>query len=98
MSRIFITGSTNGLGLAAARTLMREGHNVVLHARSRERASAVADLMPRPAGIVLGDLSSAVEVIGIAEQVNDIGRMDAIIHNAGIYLEATRGATPEGHA
>jgi len=34
MSRIFITGSTDGLGQAAARTLIAEGHEVVLHARS----------------------------------------------------------------
>ena len=44
MARIFITGSTDGLGRAAARTLIDEGHQVVLHARSRERAKAVADL------------------------------------------------------
>jgi NAD(P)-dependent dehydrogenase (short-subunit alcohol dehydrogenase family) len=97
MSRIFITGSTDGLGRAAARALMEEGHEVVLHARSRERASAVADLASRSAGVVIGDLSSAVETRRIADQVNAIGRMDAIIHNAGIYL-ASRGATPEGHA
>src|SRR5687767_12034769 len=30
MKRVFITGSTDGLGLAAARTLMSEGHEVVL--------------------------------------------------------------------
>jgi len=98
MGRIFITGSTDGLGLAAARTLMSEGHDVVLHARSRERASVLADLMPRPAGIVIGDLSSAVETRSIADQVNAIGRMDAVIHNAGVYLEPSRGSTPEGHA
>lgn len=98
MSRIFITGSTDGLGRAAARTLMREGHRVVLHARSQERASAVDDLVSRSAEVVVGDLSSAVEVRGIADQVNRIGRMDAVIHNAGTYLERSRGATPEGHA
>jgi NAD(P)-dependent dehydrogenase (short-subunit alcohol dehydrogenase family) len=38
MARIFITGSTDGLGRAAARTLIDEGHQVVLHARSRDRA------------------------------------------------------------
>ena len=43
MARIFITGSTDGLGRAAARTLIDEGHQVVLHARSRERASALDD-------------------------------------------------------
>jgi NAD(P)-dependent dehydrogenase (short-subunit alcohol dehydrogenase family) len=98
MSRIFITGSTDGLGLAAARTLISAGHHVVLHARSTKRAAAVADLAPHSGGVVIGDLSSAVETRAIAEQVNKLGRMDAVIHNAGIYLEASRGATPEGHA
>ena len=95
MSRIFITGSTDGLGLAAARTLISEGHDVVVHARSKERASVVADVSSR---VVIGDLSSAAETRSIADQVNEIGRMDAIIHNAGIYLEKARGDTPEGHA
>lgn len=98
MARIFITGSTDGLGYAAARSLLDQGHAVVLHARSRERASALADLGPRAAGIVVGDLASAVETSGIAKQVNAIGRMDAVIHNAGIYTEPTRAPTPEGHA
>ncbi|MBX5191092.1 SDR family NAD(P)-dependent oxidoreductase [Rhizobium sp. NZLR3b] len=98
MSRIFITGSTDGLGLAAARTLMKEGHDVVLHARSRERAAALADISAAALGIVIGDLASAAETRSIAEQVNAIGRMDAVIHNAGIYLERSRGDTPEGHA
>jgi NAD(P)-dependent dehydrogenase (short-subunit alcohol dehydrogenase family) len=77
---------------------MEEGHQVVLHVRSRERAPAVADLALRSVGVVIGDLSSAVETRKIAEQVNGIGRMDAVIHNAGTYLEPSRGATPEGHA
>jgi NAD(P)-dependent dehydrogenase (short-subunit alcohol dehydrogenase family) len=98
MARIFITGSTDGLGRAAARSLLDEAHEVVLHARSTERASTLADLAPHPAGIVIGDLRSAAEVHRIAEQVNAIGRMDAVIHNAGIYTAPRRGSTPEGHA
>src|SRR4051794_37491659 len=31
MARIFITGSTDGLGRAAARSLIDDGHQVVLH-------------------------------------------------------------------
>ncbi|OAV57517.1 daunorubicin C-13 ketoreductase [Rhizobium sp. WYCCWR10014] len=98
MSRIFITGSTDGLGLAAARTLMKEGHDVVLHARSRERAAAISEISPAALGLVIGDLASATETRSIAEQANAIGRMDAVIHNAGIYLERSRGETPDGHA
>jgi len=98
MRRIFITGSTDGLGRDAAQTLINEGHQVVLHARSQERARALADLAPRAAGVVIGDLSSAVQTRSLADQVNKIGRMDAVIHNAGIYREPNRGTTPEGHA
>jgi NAD(P)-dependent dehydrogenase (short-subunit alcohol dehydrogenase family) len=98
MARIFITGSMDGLGRAAAWTLMEEGHQVVLHARSRERAPAIADLASRSAGVVIGDFGSAVETRKIADQVNDIGRMDAVIHNAGTYNQPSRSATPEGHA
>ena len=98
MARIFITGSTDGLGRAAAQSLLDNGHQVVLHARSSDRASALADLAPRSAGVVIGDLRSAAETRHIAEQVNTIGRMDAVIHNAGIYSMQSRGSTPEGHA
>lgn len=98
MAHIFITGSTDGLGRAAARALIDEGHEVVLHARSRQRASAVEDLASRSAGIVVGDLGSAVEIRSVAEQVNRIGRMDAVIHNAGISSTTGRSPTPEGHA
>lgn len=98
MSYVFITGSTDGLGLAAARVLMDEGHEVVLHARTRERAASVADLAAHAAGVVIGDLASAAETRVLANQVNDIGRMDAVIHNAGIYLERSRATTAEGHA
>ena len=98
MALIFITGSTEGLGRAAAQALMDDGHRVVLHARSQERASALADLAPASAGVVVGDLASARETRAIADQVNAIGRMDAVIHNAGVYRVTSRSPTPEGHA
>lgn len=98
MRRVFITGSTDGLGRGAAETLIRDGHQVVLHARSKSRAAALEDLAPKAAGVVIGDLASAVETRSLAEQVNKLGRMDAVIHNAGIFREPGRGNTPEGHA
>jgi NAD(P)-dependent dehydrogenase (short-subunit alcohol dehydrogenase family) len=96
--RIFITGSTDGLGRATASVLIDEGHDVVLHARTRERAATVSDLASDAAGVVIGDLSSAAETRDLADQVNDIGRMDAVIHNAGVFREPSRSATADGHA
>ena len=98
MATIFITGSTDGLGRAAAQSLLDQGHRVVLHARSEDRGNALGELRSRAQGIVVGDLSNAAATKAIADQVNAIGRMDAIIHNAGVYTRPGRGATAEGHA
>jgi NAD(P)-dependent dehydrogenase (short-subunit alcohol dehydrogenase family) len=98
MSRVFVTGSTDGLGLAAARALVAAGHEVVYHARSLDRANAIGDLAAQSAGVVIGDLSSAAETHRVADQVNAMGKMDAVIHNAGVYRVPGRSSTPEGHA
>lgn len=84
-SRIFITGSADGLGKATAQTLLDEGHVVVVHVRSESRLTAVADLVARGAVAVVGDLADLDQTRRVAEQVNAVGAMDAVIHNAGIY-------------
>jgi NAD(P)-dependent dehydrogenase (short-subunit alcohol dehydrogenase family) len=98
MALVFITGSTDGLGRAAAQSLLGAGHDVVLHARSAQRAAALTPLASHSREVVVGDLRSAADIKGIADQVNAIGCMDAIIYNAGVYTERSRGSTPEGHA
>ena len=85
MARVFITGSTDGLGRLAAQTLLEDGHEVVVHARNRDRLTAVRDLVDRGATAVVGDLSDVEQTRSIARDVNRLGRMDAVIHNAGVY-------------
>lgn len=84
MARILITGSTDGLGLAAAETLLGEGHEVVVHARSHQRMTAVQHLVGRGAHCVVGDLADDAEVRQMADDANLIGGIDAVIHNAGV--------------
>ena len=57
MARIFITGSADGLGRAAAQTLLVDGHEVIIHARSAERLAAANGLIGRGASAVVGDLA-----------------------------------------
>jgi NAD(P)-dependent dehydrogenase (short-subunit alcohol dehydrogenase family) len=85
MARVFITGSADGLGRAAAKTLLDDGHEVVVHARSSDRLTAVQDLLDRGAAAVVGDLADVEETRSVAAGVNRLGRMDAVIHNAGVY-------------
>jgi NAD(P)-dependent dehydrogenase (short-subunit alcohol dehydrogenase family) len=85
MARVFITGSADGLGRAAAQTLLDGRHEVVVHARNSDRLKAVPDLAERSAAVVVGDLGDIEQTRGIAHDVNRLGQMDAIIHNAGVY-------------
>ncbi len=85
MARIFITGSAGGLGRAAAQTLLSVGHEVIVHARTAERLAAINDLIERGASAVVGDLADLDQTRAVADQVNQLGRVDAVIHNAGVY-------------
>jgi NAD(P)-dependent dehydrogenase (short-subunit alcohol dehydrogenase family) len=97
VSRVFITGSADGLGQLSARQLVGEGHEVVLHARNRARGDEALAAVPGAAGVLVGDLASLAQVRALAEQANDSGRFDAVIHNAGIgYREPHRIETKEG--
>lgn len=84
MSRILVTGSTEGVGYATADALLTDGHDVVVHARNDQRLDAVHDLEARGALTVVGDLSDPDQVDGLAEQVRRIGVVDAVVHNAGV--------------
>lgn len=88
-SHIFVTGSADGLGLATAQTLLREGHQVVVHVRSEQRLSAVRELVAQGAVALVGDLAHPEQTRRLAEQVNALGPMDAVIHNAGVYSGPT---------
>jgi NAD(P)-dependent dehydrogenase (short-subunit alcohol dehydrogenase family) len=85
MTKIFITGSADGLGLLAAKALISLGHQVVLHARNAERAGQVPEQVPGAAHILTADLSSMEETRVLASKANALGTFDAVIHNAAVY-------------
>jgi len=97
MARIFITGSSTGLGLMAGQLLVEQGHGVVLHGRNDRRCEDTRRELPQADAIVVGDLSTVRGTRSVAEQVNKMGRFDAVIHNAGIgYRERRRVETEDG--
>jgi NAD(P)-dependent dehydrogenase (short-subunit alcohol dehydrogenase family) len=96
ISRVLITGSSDGLGLLAARLLAADGHQVTLHARNEPRAAETRRAVPRAEAVVVGDLASIAEVRRVAEQVNALGSYDAVIHNAGVGYREPRVETIDG--
>lgn len=85
MARIFITGSSDGLGSLAAQALVKKGHQVVLHARNAQRAKDAVAACPGAETVLIADLSSISDTKKLADEVNKLGDVDTVIHNAGLY-------------
>jgi NAD(P)-dependent dehydrogenase (short-subunit alcohol dehydrogenase family) len=98
MARVFITGSSDGLGLMSAKLLIDQGHEVVMHGRNGQRSRDARDAAPGCEGVVSGDLASVAGAISVAEQANKFGKFDAVIHNAGIGYREPRRVEKEGGA
>lgn len=97
MARVFITGSSDGLGQMAAKLLIEQKHSVVLHARSEARGEQAMASVPGAEAVVIGDLASIAQTKSVAEQVNRLGAFDAVIHNAAVgYREPRRIETEDG--
>lgn len=97
MGRILITGSSDGLGMMAAKILINNGHQVFLHARNEQRAEDTLKANPKAENVFTADLSSISETIALADKVNATGRFDAIIHNAAVgYREPRKILTTDG--
>src|SRR3954468_22235028 len=85
MAKIFITGSADGLGQLAAKALITQGHQVVLHARNEKRGNDALNKAPGAETVVTANLSDIEEVKQLANKVNALGSFDAVIHNAAVY-------------
>ena len=85
MAKIFITGSADGLGQLSAKVLAERGHHVVLHARNAERGREAKRKVAGAKNVLIGDLSNIEETKKLADEVNELGTFDIVIHNAGVY-------------
>lgn len=88
---VLITGSSRGIGAAAARQFAREGWRVSIHChQSRERARALLEELTAwgtKAALVEGDVSDPVQAEKLVESArNQLGPIDALVCSAGIAL------------
>jgi NAD(P)-dependent dehydrogenase (short-subunit alcohol dehydrogenase family) len=96
MARIFISGSSTGLGLMAGQLLASQGHRVVLHARNAARAAHARAELPQVEAVVEGDLETLAGMRDVAARVNELGRFDAVIHNAAVGYQEGHRETADG--
>ena len=80
----FVTGSTKGIGKATAALLLREGAEVIIHGRTVESVKRAKEDLPS-AHTVVGDLRDKAAVEKIIDDVKNIGTVQILVNNAGIY-------------
>ena len=80
----FVTGSTKGIGKATAALLLREGAEVIIHGRTLKSVECAKEELPS-AHTVVGDLRDKAAVEKIIEDVKNIGTVQILVNNAGIY-------------
>lgn len=101
MTLVLLTGATRGIGHAAAIELARNGAEVALVGRERERVQAVAQEARAAGGGApvheyLADLTLMADVRALAEEVRERHQhIDVLANNAGA-LFASRKETSEG--
>lgn len=93
MARIFITGSSDGLGSLTAQRLIKQGHSVVLHARNAQRAADAGAACPGSEAVLVADLTSIDETKTLAAEADKLGPFDCVMHNAGLFtgMERVKG-------
>ena len=85
-----ITGASSGIGLELARLCARDGHNVVLVARTEPKLRELAVELQKlgvTAHVVVSDLAKPVAAVAIAASVKHLGiDVDILMNNAGLGL------------
>ena len=98
MVRVFVTGSSDGIGLAAAKLLASHGHQVTLHARNASRAAEAQQALPAAERVLVADISNVAGAKDLAAQANASGPWDCVVHNAGLGFTGTKWKTEDGIA
>ena len=88
----WVTGSSTGIGRAAAVALAKAGCRVAVHYnRSEDEAREVVEGISSSGGeamLVGGDVADAAEVVRMAGEIEDrYGRLDVLVNNAGSLIE-----------
>jgi NAD(P)-dependent dehydrogenase (short-subunit alcohol dehydrogenase family) len=97
---VLVTGGSAGIGRATVARLAAAGHRVVTCARDGGRLAEAVGQMPGVSGTVADVADAAGRAALVARVLDEHGRLDAVVLNAGLgwagLLEDTPGEVVEG--
>ena len=96
MSRIFISGSSAGLGLMAAEFARQQGPQRRASRSQRQARRCSPPGAAQAEAIVVGDIETIAGAKDVAAQVNALGHFDAVIHNAAVGYREGHRVTADG--
>jgi short-subunit dehydrogenase len=89
-----VTGASSGIGAAAAEGLAARGARLILHGRDEERLAELAGRLN--ADFLVADLADGAAVDQLAEEaLESAGRVDILVHNAGVGWAGRFDAMPQ---
>lgn len=100
---ILVTGSTDGLGREVARHFANSGAHVIVHGRNKARGDSLVQEIQKSgqgsARFYAADFASLDAVRELAAAVDrDYPRLDALVNNAGIWLNrGSRQVSNDGY-
>lgn len=83
---VFITGASNGIGLAAAEQFAKEGYRVIATARLPENRPKLLALAKQYSNLSIHKLDVTDSEENINTLIHSIGKIDILINNAGIGI------------
>lgn len=86
-ARVLVTGSASGIGKATARLFLQEGAKVVVHGLTEDEVDAcVRDLSPLGQVVgIAGDLTDLTRANAVAKFALDQGDVDVLVNNVGVF-------------
>lgn len=83
MKLAVVTGPTSGIGLAYAQELSKEGYELLLIGRNREKLTALQSELKTKSQIFVADLANHTDILKTADHLKHLDQIDVLVNNAG---------------